>query len=288
MNGIHTSLNRRMLFGCSLAACIFKTLFANAQTSPPNFDIIGNLHITGAIKSFSIDVYMNVTNEDPLTGNFSAIENTGDNVTGTVSGSNITFYVSDFFGGGYFSGTISTNGMAGGMYENDSGGRWNGFWNVATQQPFQIYSAPVFTLQPITVVSAPGSNVTFSALAAGNPSVAYQWTFNGNPIPGATNTSYPLISSLANVGYYSVLASNSLGTNASTNASLSLFSIQCAPMIVLYGSIGQDFQIFESPTPNRENSTLVTNVVLTSVPFVWTDTNSISKASGFFWAKPIN
>jgi hypothetical protein len=64
-----------------------------------------------------------------------------------------------------------------------------------------------------------GSGSTFSANFFGNQPIYYQWQFQGNGIsdtftniPGATNTSYSIISAkLSDAGFYQLSASNSVG-----------------------------------------------------------------------------
>jgi hypothetical protein len=64
-----------------------------------------------------------------------------------------------------------------------------------------------------------GSGSTFTASFFGNQPIYYQWQFQGNGgsdiftnIPGATNTSYSIISAkLSDAGFYQLTASNSIG-----------------------------------------------------------------------------
>jgi hypothetical protein len=81
---------------------------------------------------------------------------------------------------------------------------------------------PVVVAQPQDQVIAPGGLALFSVTITGTPP-AYQWTFNSNPIPGATNN--PLI--LFNVqstdaGLYAVQITNAAGGTVSSNATLSV------------------------------------------------------------------
>ncbi|HTR42225.1 MAG TPA: LamG-like jellyroll fold domain-containing protein [Pseudomonadales bacterium] len=92
---------------------------------------------------------------------------------------------------------------------------------TATSATITVASTPpVFTLKPANVTAAVNdNNVTFSTMGLGG-NLNYQWSFDGNPISGATNTTLVLNNvALTNSGTYSVLISNNLGT---TNASATL------------------------------------------------------------------
>jgi len=68
------------------------------------------------------------------------------------------------------------------------------------------------------------------ALVAGSPPMSYQWSFNGTPIPDATNALLLLPSVQTNqAGFYSFIASNHLGMVTSSNAVLTV--IQQPPIL---------------------------------------------------------
>lgn len=91
-------------------------------------------------------------------------------------------------------------------------------------------SAPSFNQQPSNDVVNLGQGFTFSSQATGYPAPTYQWQFSTNGsdylnISGATAAIYSLTSSdMTNIGYYRVLAANSVNTNASTSVSLTLLN----------------------------------------------------------------
>jgi hypothetical protein len=81
-------------------------------------------------------------------------------------------------------------------------------------QPAQltVIVPPTITTQPADLAVSVGDPVQFSVVATGSPTLAYQWEFNGQPIPGATTS----ILNLGNVaasaaGSYRVRVSNSAG-----------------------------------------------------------------------------
>ena len=88
-----------------------------------------------------------------------------------------------------------------------------------------VLNAPAITSQPTGVLAELDDNVTFTASATGDAPLFLSWRKNGVPIPGATNTFYTIPSvSAADVGSYSMLASNPVGTALSSNATLTLRS----------------------------------------------------------------
>ena len=88
---------------------------------------------------------------------------------------------------------------------------------------------PAITTQPANQTVVLTSNATFSVTASGAAPLAYQWIFNGTGISGGTNSSLTVSNaSLASVGNYSVIITNSYG---SVTSSLAALSIASAPVI---------------------------------------------------------
>lgn len=83
--------------------------------------------------------------------------------------------------------------------------------------------APVFTIQPLSQVTAAGNSVGLSALATNGQPIGYQWYHENNPIPGATGTNLLLFSVAASdAGRYWVVATNSAASAYSQVATLYL------------------------------------------------------------------
>jgi sugar lactone lactonase YvrE len=83
-------------------------------------------------------------------------------------------------------------------------------------------AAPAITVQPAGASASVGAAATFSVVATGAPAPSYQWSFNGNPISGATDPTLTVASvQAAYLGSYSVKVTNSLGSVTSAPAPLS-------------------------------------------------------------------
>jgi hypothetical protein len=83
--------------------------------------------------------------------------------------------------------------------------------------------SPVITTQPVGQKVFKGSSATFAVLAAGNPTLSYQWRFDGTNIAGATQNLYTRTNiQSTNAGLYSVVVSNSLGVVTSSAAPLTV------------------------------------------------------------------
>ena len=82
---------------------------------------------------------------------------------------------------------------------------------------------PKVTIQPQSQTATLGGTVAYSVVATGLGSLSYQWRLNGHNIPSATNSSLALTNIQFNqVGNYSVLATDAVGSALSSNAALSL------------------------------------------------------------------
>ena len=88
---------------------------------------------------------------------------------------------------------------------------------------YTVDTAPGISTQPASQTVNAGASATFNVIAASATTMTYQWRFNGANISGATNSSYMKSNvQAADLGYYSVVVSNSFGSVTSSNATLSL------------------------------------------------------------------
>jgi hypothetical protein len=86
-----------------------------------------------------------------------------------------------------------------------------------------VTAPPLIAAQPQDQLVQVGQTATLTVGAAGSLPLGYQWLFNGNPLPGATNASCAIPAvGCPDAGLYSVVVSNYLGSVLSSNAALAL------------------------------------------------------------------
>jgi len=82
---------------------------------------------------------------------------------------------------------------------------------------------PKFTKQPESRTAVEGDSVTLAAGVKGAEPMFFQWLFNGQPLPGATNMALDLTPvTLAQTGWYQLRASNTYGSELSQAARLTV------------------------------------------------------------------
>ena len=84
-------------------------------------------------------------------------------------------------------------------------------------------TAPAITTQPASQSVTAGSSVSFTVVASGSGTLAYQWAKDGTSISGATSATYTLASvATGDAGSYTVTVSNAYGSTASAAATLAV------------------------------------------------------------------
>lgn len=109
----------------------------------------------------------------------------------------------------------------------DEGEYWlvvtNDFGSVTSSIAMLTVRDPAILLHPQNRNTQVGVVVTFTAAAAGTSPFTYQWQFNGKSLPGATNTTSPLVyGATSNAGTYEFVAQNAFGSVTSAPAVLTV------------------------------------------------------------------
>src|ERR1019366_3122449 len=87
--------------------------------------------------------------------------------------------------------------------------------------PVSIYT------QPASRTNAVGQSASLSVIVFGTEPLAYQWSFNNSPIPGATQSTYIIVSGqLTNSGDYRVVVTNSISAVTSAVATITVLAPQ--------------------------------------------------------------
>jgi hypothetical protein len=81
---------------------------------------------------------------------------------------------------------------------------------------------PPVTLTPATEVRWLGFPLSFAPVSLPNQQLSFQWDLNGNPINGATQSSYTAPAVSGTAGSYTLVISNSFGVSTSSVSTLSL------------------------------------------------------------------
>ncbi len=83
--------------------------------------------------------------------------------------------------------------------------------------------APVVTQPPLPLTKNAGEAASFNCVVTGTPPLSLQWTLNGYPLAGQTNSSLTLPGVQAgSIGYYALVATNIFGNAVSSNAALNI------------------------------------------------------------------
>jgi hypothetical protein len=84
-----------------------------------------------------------------------------------------------------------------------------------------VNAATVITTQPTALTVCQGNVANFAVAGTGTGTLTYQWLFNGNPISGATSSTYSDNNAqLADAGNYSVIITGSCGAITSNSVAL--------------------------------------------------------------------
>jgi hypothetical protein len=208
----------------------------------------------------------------------------GDSGFMSLSNNPILLFALDLFpdsGGMFVSGplnwySLAALGLTNGLNILDLSGY--PLQSAATPTPDYNYIVP-----PTNQLASPGTLVTFavSVCVVDTSPFAYQWQWNGTTLAGATNTVLTFRAATANVGNYSVIVSNELGS-VTVGATLTLTNNQLAQILAPVVTNGQ-FQFgfntisnFNYSVQSEDNLASGNWVVLTNFT-----------GSGSYWQTPL-
>ena len=114
-----------------------------------------------------------------------------------------------------------------------------GLYSVVISNPFgattsanatlTVLLPPTIVVQPVSQTLTQGATLNLSVTATGSPTLTYQWSLNGTPIPGATSAALSLLNVQKSLeGNYVCVVSNPYGTATSTVA---VVTVQSPPVI---------------------------------------------------------
>lgn len=156
-----------------------------------------------------------------------------------------------------------------------------------------VLSPAAITTQPTSVVPSIGGTATFNVVLDGTPPFNYQWLFNGANISGATKSFLTITNvTLAHVGGYRVRVFSTASSceesviSESETATLSfLLNPKNYVVLTIVGPIGGEYRIdYLNDLQNTNNWITLTNITLTSSPYLLIDTNSPDKLRRFYRA----
>ena len=152
---------------------------------------------------------------------------------------------------------------------------------------------PVITQQPQqTQTVAEGATVTLSATAEARNPLNYQWSLNGDALPGATSATLTLTNvTKAQAGTYTLVASNSDGKATSDPAVLyvvgaggqSELSLNLYAGITIIGLVGGTNRIeYVNVLGDTNDWKALATIVLPSSPYLWFDIQSTNFQRRFY------
>ena len=148
------------------------------------------------------------------------------------------FGITPLINGGQISGATSSTLTITGVTTGNIGSYYcvvsNGVLPNATSvsATLGVNTTPTITLQPANVTVVAPNPATFTIAVTGIPTPTLQWRLNGNPISGATNTSFtiPVTSSGMNLGNYDCIVDNGIGAPVTSN--VAVLTVNYGPVIL--------------------------------------------------------
>jgi len=121
-----------------------------------------------------------------------------------------------------------------------------------------VNTAPTITTQPASQTITVGQTATFNVVAAGSPTLTYQWFKGGILIAGATSSTYTTpVTTAANVSQFTVTVTNQVGIVTSNAATLTVNNPVPLPPSLTCNSSTPPFNGVSTLTPTFSSGTAV-------------------------------
>lgn len=145
-------------------------------------------------------------------------------------------------------------------------------------------AAPMIAAATANTTVSPGGVAQLSVNAYGTPALHYQWFHDGQALPACGPNLIIANASFNQAGTYCVVITNGFG--ALTNcATLSVLDLKMFAGLVLAGPVGTNYKIEYIPTVGGTDTwQTLTNVILTTSPFVFFDMESPNESKRFYRA----
>jgi hypothetical protein len=118
-------------------------------------------------------------------------------------------------------------------------GRTNLFVWARTSAAYSFY----LVTEPLSQDVGDGDDVTFMVATGGNANLSYQWTLDGNPIAGATNSTYTIYGVQdGDAGHYACIVSDGLNSIVTGAAKLTTEAYWGDPLIIPVVSSRQNYR----------------------------------------------
>ena len=182
--------------------------------------------------------------------------------------------------------TINIGGLATGLSPGSTtitatSGNTSGFTTLT------VVVAPTISTPPVSATASPNGSVTLSIGASGGD-LSYQWLLNGTNIAGATGAILTLNGlNASEAGLYTVTVSNVAGSLTSAGASVATVALKMFAGVILDGPIGAQYSVQSTPILSATNWTTLTNITLTTQPYIYIDYGSPTNSQQFYRAVPL-
>jgi hypothetical protein len=204
--------NLVLLSGCNGVVHTTTTSPTGNGSSDPTAPIITTQPVSQTVGvGQSASFFLIATGSAPLTYQW---QKNGVNITGATSNSYTTSATTAGDNSAKFTVVVS----------NSAGSATSNVATLTVTSAQQGNGAPQIVTQPVSQTVTAGQAATFTVVATGSPTLAYQWQKNHANIAGATSASYstPATATSDTGETFDVIVSNSIGTVTSVSASLTV------------------------------------------------------------------